>query len=119
MKSTLLILLAAAMPLCAQDAAPAAPMPPAPPANPQAAPAAAPDDANAPGCRPDGKRRGPHPRMLEKFDTNKDGQIDAQEREAMRAAREQRRAERRAKGGAPCPSGACPAPQAPAPAPAA
>ena len=40
-----------------------------------------------------GKRPGPHPAFMEKFDTNKDGQIDEQEKQAIRQAQEARKAE--------------------------
>ncbi|MGN0868340.1 MAG: hypothetical protein ACI4O9_02290 [Akkermansia sp.] len=100
MKKSILIALFAAMPLFAQEAAPEA-----------AAPAPAPEAAAAPeagqpgcGCR---RHHGQRPelteeqkaefraRMLEKFDTNKDGQLDEQEKEAMRAAHRAHRGEGR------------------------
>lgn len=99
MKKSILIALFAAMPLFAQEAAPEA-----------AAPAPAPEAAAAPeagqpgcGCR---RHHGQRPelteeqkaefraRMLEKFDANKDGQLDEQEKEAMRAARRDHRGQR-------------------------
>ena len=40
-----------------------------------------------------GKRPGPHPAFMEKFDTNKDGQIDEQEKQAIRQAHEACKAE--------------------------
>ena len=111
MKKSILIALFAAMPLFAQEAAPEAAAPaPAPEA------AAAPE-AGQPGC---GRRHhGQRPelteeqkaefraRMLEKFDTNKDGQLDEQEKEAMRAARRDHRGQRPGCGKGPRPEGRC------------
>lgn len=83
MKITLLTLVAA-LPLMAQDPAPApdGATPPPPPA----APAEAPVHHHAHG--PMGRAA-----LMEKFDTNKDGQLDDQEKEAMKAAFEARKAE--------------------------
>ncbi len=50
------------------------------------------------GRQGDGSRPDMRERLLEKFDTNKDGQLDDQEKAAMKAAREARKAERRQQG---------------------
>lgn len=122
MKKSILIALFAAMPLFAQEAAPEA-----------AAPAPAPEAAAAPeagqpgcGCR---RHHGQRPelteeqkaefraRMLEKFDTNKDGQLDEQEKEAMRAAHRDHRGQRPGCGKGPRPEGkpGCGCPKGPRP----
>ena len=116
MKSLLLTLMAAAMPIMAQEAAPA--------------PAPGPHPTPACPCQ------NPHfKHMLAKFDANKDGQLDDQEKAAMKAEFAERRGPRhRGHGpamrsprrggccGAPGPQGRRPAPQgcpccAPPPAP--
>ncbi len=50
-------------------------------------------------ARPDrpGPRRGPPPRLLEKFDKNNDGKLDEEERKAVREAMKKRKAEALAK----------------------
>ena len=74
MKSLLLTLMAAAMPIMAQEAAPA--------------PAPGPHPTPACPCQ------NPHfKHMLAKFDANKDGQLDDQEKAAMKEAFEARKAE--------------------------
>ncbi len=56
------------------------------------------DKPCAPKChRPHGPRGDMHKHMLEKFDANKDGQLDEQEKAAMKAAREARHAEMKQK----------------------
>lgn len=82
MKITLLVLLTT-LPLLAQEPSPA-PDGGAPPTPPPA--------AEHPGHH---HAHGPHDRaaFMEKFDTNKDGKIDEQEKEAIKAAREARKAE--------------------------
>ncbi len=82
MKTSIILSLVAAMPLMAQEPAPA--------------------PAQAPACNCPCRMHHPgfearKAKCLEKFDTNKDGQLDDQEKEAMKAAREARRAEHRAK----------------------
>ncbi len=49
--------------------------------------------AMPPPCCCGGKNPGPPPAFMERFDTNKDGQIDEQEKQAIREAREARKAE--------------------------
>ncbi len=56
------------------------------------------DKPCAPKChRPCGHKGDMHKRMLEKFDANKDGQLDDQEKAAMKAEFDARHAERKAK----------------------
>ena len=77
MKKTLLFALAAALPLFAQDAAPA-PAPSVP------ATAVQPARHHRPQMTEEQKAAF-RAKMLEKFDTNKDGQLDDAEKEAMKA----------------------------------
>lgn len=107
MKKTLLFAIVAALPLCAQEAAPA-PSVPATAVQPAAAPCNCGCNEGKPcECKQhkhEGKpgMHGPrhhhrhpqlteeqraafHAKMLEKFDTNKDGQLDDAEKEAMKA----------------------------------
>ena len=109
MKSLLLTLIAASMPIMAQETAPA----PAPDPAPQPPPAChkphfkhilAKFDANKDGQLDEQEKAAMktafearkaefEKKMLEKFDANKDGQLDDQEKAAMKAAFEARKAE--------------------------
>ncbi len=81
MKNILIALAVAALPALAQDA-----------------PAPCQKECGAPKChRPCGPKPGMHKHMMEKFDANKDGQLDEQEKEAMKAEFEAKKAERKAK----------------------
>lgn len=109
---TILFAIAAALPLMAQDDAPQPtqcpnqPTPCSAPAAPEAckpAPApccpkpvcGAPKPEGKPGCRgpKHGDREARRAAFMEKFDTNKDGKIDEQEKEAIKAAFAARKAE--------------------------
>ena len=147
MKSLLLTLMAAAMPLMAQEAAPAPqPAQPCPCHKPHFKHILAKFDANKDGQLDDQEKAAMkeafearkaefEKKILEKFDANKDGQLDDQEKAAMKAEFAERRGPRhRGHGpamrsprrggccGAPGPQGRRPAPQgcpccAPPPAP--
>ncbi len=82
-KNILIALAVAALPVLAQDA----------PCGPKPCPM-----PGAPKChRPCGPKADMHKNLLEKFDTNKDGQLDDQEKEAMKAACDARHAEMKQK----------------------
>lgn len=83
-KNTLVMALIASLPLSAQDAAPE--LPPVQPPHHWGA------GGDMPAPRKD--RADMHKRMLDKFDTDKDGKLSEAEQEAMKAAAAQRRAER-------------------------
>lgn len=88
-KNTLIVALIAALPTLAQDATTEAPAAPAPQAPHWGA------HGQMPG-RPN--RADMHKRMLEKFDLDKDGQLNDEEKAAMKAEMQKRRAERGPRG---------------------
>ncbi len=87
LKNTLLVALIATLPALAQDAAPLSPSTPARQAQ----------HWGARGQMPNRPTGDMHKRMLDKFDADKDGQLNETERDAMKAEMEKRRAERGAR----------------------
>lgn len=86
MKKAFLAALVAALPAFAQEGAPV------PPPQPPACNCAC-SRMHHHGPRHEARRAEFEKKLLEKFDANKDGQLDEQEKEAMKAAHEARRAE--------------------------